>query len=302
MRQPPPADLSPPLSRTTELNKLLRQLAPRLGKIAGGRLDVAVISSPGPAYVTGDDVTLAQLVITAVSRAREHALPGAWIVAAVTPEVMLGDGVARLGPRAGESVMLSLCGSGIDPVAWDEWSETANRCGSVEVDIVPGLGSAAHVYFPVESRGQSLMARGGGGASSRRTVLAWLADAGSGGLTRDLLDATGFHVRSVTTAAEVLYQLSARSSDADILLADVALDPSLVAPVTDALSRLHPGMPIVRVRADQSAEGHVVRLDPEPDPTAMAAAGPASSARALVSVLRHELAGRGRSARASAWS
>ena len=146
------------------------------------------------------------------------------------------------------------------------------------------------------------MARGGAGASSRRTILAWLAGAGARELTRDLLDATGFHVRSVTTAAEALHQLSARSSDADILLADMALDPSLVAPVTDAVSRLHPGMPVVRVRADQSADGHVMRLDPEPDPTAMAAAGPASSARALVSVLRHELAGRGRSARAAAWS
>ena len=199
MRQPPPVDLSPSLARTTEFNTLLRHLAPRLGKIAGGRLDIAVISSPGPAYVTGDDATLAHLVITAVNRARERACPGAWVVVAVAPD--------HVGTR--DSVTLSLCGSGIDPVAWNEWSDTVSGYGRVEVDVGAGMGSAAHAYFPVESRAQSPMARAGLGSPPPRTILSWCADAGARGLTHDLLDSAGFRVRSVATAAEALHELSA---------------------------------------------------------------------------------------------
>lgn len=292
MRQPAPADLSPPIPRTTELNTLLRHLAPRLSRIAGGRLDVAVISSPGPAYVTGDDATLAHLVITAVTRAREYALPGAWLVAAVSSAMVPGDC---------ESVILSLCGSGIDPVAWDEWSETATGHAQVEVDILRGVGSVARIRFPVESRSQSPMSRSGRGPWTRRPILSWIADAHARALTHDVLDATGFDVRSAATASEVLSTLSATPSRADIVVADVALETDLVAAVTETAERLHPGMPVVRVRTDRSAENQVLRVGPVPDPTAMAASGPASSARALVSVLRHELAGRGRSARVSAW-
>lgn len=39
MRQPPPVDLSPAPTRRTDLNTLVRRLAPRLDKIAGRRLD-----------------------------------------------------------------------------------------------------------------------------------------------------------------------------------------------------------------------------------------------------------------------
>jgi hypothetical protein len=108
-----------------------------------------------------------------------------------------------------------------------------------------------------------------------------------------MLQATGLRVRSATTAGDVLQALADAPADGDILLADAALDPTAVESVARELTHTQPNMPVVRMRASEGGERGVIRIAPEPDPTALSQLGPASSARALVSVLRHELAGRG---------
>jgi two-component system, cell cycle sensor histidine kinase and response regulator CckA len=256
-------------TQVLDLNAIIAEARPLLGRLIREDIEVAVIADPGIAPIRGDRSQIDQVLLNLALNSRD-AMPHGGVLSFRTMNVVLDEARADLAP--GRYVLLSVSdnGLGMDPETrariFEPFFTTKDRNkgtglglaivygivrqngGAIEVDTAPGVGSRFNIYLPAsdsavgEYTGAPSEPRSNVGADKR--VLVVEDEESVRNFTARVLAAEGFTVIEAIDGLEALHCWETHGT-IDLVVTDVVMPRLGGRTLVERLRTRMPGLPVV---------------------------------------------------------